>query len=159
MRSAACRSGTLIPLFGACFTNNTGAQIVSLSIAYTGEQWIGYGGRADQLNFEYSANATDLTTGNLDGSFRAEFRFAVYHDRWSTERQCRRQPDRSQFQRHAEHRQWSDRLDPLDRRRCHRRRRWPGGGRFFADAAWHGGTLRHGIGQPEPRWPREAPPR
>src|SRR6185295_11721052 len=29
------RSGTLIPNFGACFTNNTGSTISSLAIAYT----------------------------------------------------------------------------------------------------------------------------
>src|SRR3954447_16446911 len=33
------RSGTLIPLFGACFTNNTGASIGSLQVSYNGEQW------------------------------------------------------------------------------------------------------------------------
>ena len=58
------RSGTLIPNFGACFTNNTGATIGSLATAYTGEEWrFGTTGRADQLNFEYSTNAVDLTTG------------------------------------------------------------------------------------------------
>jgi hypothetical protein len=58
------RSGTLIPLFGACYTNNTGATITSLAIAYTGEEWrLGTAGRTDQLNFEYSTNATDLVTG------------------------------------------------------------------------------------------------
>ncbi|MEW6130100.1 MAG: HYR domain-containing protein [Acidobacteriota bacterium] len=58
------RSGTLIPLFGASFTNNTGATITSLQVAFTGEQWrLGTASRTDQLNFEYSTNATDLTTG------------------------------------------------------------------------------------------------
>jgi hypothetical protein len=58
------RSGTLIPLFGACFTNNTGATITSLAIAYNGEEWrLGTAGRTDQMNFEYSLNATDLVTG------------------------------------------------------------------------------------------------
>jgi predicted extracellular nuclease len=58
------RSGTLIPNFGAAFTNNTGATINSLAVAYTGEEWrFGTLGRADQINFEYSTNATDLTTG------------------------------------------------------------------------------------------------
>ena len=59
------RSGALIPLFGACFTNNTGSTINNLDIAYTGEQWrLGAtGGRTDQINFEFSTNATDLITG------------------------------------------------------------------------------------------------
>lgn len=58
------RSGTLISIFGACFTNNTGGTISSLAIAYTGEQWrLGTAARADGLGFEYSLNATSLTTG------------------------------------------------------------------------------------------------
>jgi uncharacterized repeat protein (TIGR01451 family) len=60
------RSGTLIPLFGAKFTNNTGATITSLDVSYTGEQWR-FGGVhstvADRLDFQYSTNATDLSTG------------------------------------------------------------------------------------------------
>jgi uncharacterized repeat protein (TIGR01451 family) len=58
------RSGTLIPLFGACFTNNTGSTITSLAVAYNGEEWrLGTAGRTDQMSFEYSTNATDLVTG------------------------------------------------------------------------------------------------
>jgi len=60
------RSGTLIPLFGAKFTNNTGATITSLDISYVGEQWR-FGGVhstvPDRLDFQYSVNATDLSTG------------------------------------------------------------------------------------------------
>ncbi|MFL6209062.1 MAG: Calx-beta domain-containing protein [Pyrinomonadaceae bacterium] len=60
------RSGTLIPLFGAKFTNNTGATITSLDVSYTGEEWR-FGGVhstvADRLDFQYSVNATDLSTG------------------------------------------------------------------------------------------------
>ena len=58
------RSGTLISIFGACFTNNTGGTISSLAIGYTGEEWrLGTAARADSLGFEYSLNATSLTTG------------------------------------------------------------------------------------------------
>src|SRR3954449_3668320 len=60
------RSGTLIPLFGAKFTNNTGTTITSLDVSYTGEEWR-FGGVhstvADRLDFQYSVNATDLSTG------------------------------------------------------------------------------------------------
>jgi len=64
----ALRSGTLIPFFGAKFTNNTGATITSLSVAYTGEEWrLGTAARTDQINFELSTNATDLTTGTYTG--------------------------------------------------------------------------------------------
>ena len=62
------RSGTLIPLFGACFTNNTGSTITSLAVALNGEEWrLGTAGRTDQMNFEYSTNATDLSTGTWTG--------------------------------------------------------------------------------------------
>jgi len=64
----ALRSGTLIPLYGAKFTNNTGSTITSLDIAYTGEEWrLGTAARTDQINFEISTNATDLSTGTYTG--------------------------------------------------------------------------------------------
>jgi hypothetical protein len=45
------------------FTNNTGATISSLDVAYAGEQWrLGQSGRgADRLDFEYNLSATSLT--------------------------------------------------------------------------------------------------
>ncbi len=55
-------SGTLQSTIGACFTNNTGANIGVLQIAFTGEQWRS-GDTAnvpDSLTFEYSLNATSL---------------------------------------------------------------------------------------------------
>jgi uncharacterized repeat protein (TIGR01451 family) len=62
------RSGTLIPIFGACYTNNTGATLTSLAVAYTGEEWrLGTAARTDQISFEYSTNATDLVTGAWTG--------------------------------------------------------------------------------------------
>lgn len=58
------QSGTLIPTYGACFTNNTGSTLTSLDVAYTGEEWrLGTAARTDQISFEYSLNATDLVTG------------------------------------------------------------------------------------------------
>ena len=58
------RTGTLIPLFGAGFTNNTGSTVTSLAISYTGEQWrLGFAARTDRLDFQYSTNATSLSTG------------------------------------------------------------------------------------------------
>ena len=58
-------SGTLTPTIGASFTNSTGSTITTLSIAYVGEQWrLGASGRgADRLDFQYSMDATNLTTG------------------------------------------------------------------------------------------------
>ena len=58
------RSGNLIPLFGVEFRNDSGSTIASLAIAYTGEQWrLGTTNRADRLDFQYSLDATSLTTG------------------------------------------------------------------------------------------------
>ncbi|MBI2512563.1 MAG: PEP-CTERM sorting domain-containing protein [Opitutae bacterium] len=58
------QSGTLIPIFGAQFTNSTGATITSLAIAYRGEEWrLGTASRTDKLTFEYSLDATGLTNG------------------------------------------------------------------------------------------------
>jgi predicted extracellular nuclease len=58
------QSGSLLPTFGAQFTNNTGATITALTISYTGEQWrYGATGRIDRLDFQYSVDATSLTTG------------------------------------------------------------------------------------------------
>lgn len=58
------RSGTLVPIFGAAFTNDTGSTITSLLISYVGEQWrVGTTGRPDRLDFQYSLDATDLVNG------------------------------------------------------------------------------------------------
>jgi len=58
------QSGTLNPTIGAAFTNNTGGAITSLAIAYTGEQWrLGTLARTDRIDFQYSIDATSLTTG------------------------------------------------------------------------------------------------
>src|SRR5437763_1476523 len=64
----ALRSGTLIPLYGAKFTNNTGSTITSLNVAYTGEEWrLGTAARTDQINFEISTNAPSLSPGTYTG--------------------------------------------------------------------------------------------
>jgi len=58
------QSGSLIPIVGAAFTNATGGTISSLAVAYTGEQWrLGTLARLDRLDFQYSLDATSLTTG------------------------------------------------------------------------------------------------
>ncbi|HVH32823.1 MAG TPA: Calx-beta domain-containing protein [Tahibacter sp.] len=62
----ALQSGSVIPSIGAAFTNDTGATITDLAIAFTGEQWrIGNNttARDDRLDFEYSTDATGLGTG------------------------------------------------------------------------------------------------
>jgi len=58
------QSGTLNPTIGAAFSNDTGATIVGVDVAYTGEQWrVGTANRPDRLDFQYSLDATSLTTG------------------------------------------------------------------------------------------------
>jgi uncharacterized protein len=60
------RSGNLIPVIGASFTNNTGSTITSLDITYIGEMWrAGVLNRnaVDRIDFQLSTNATSLTTG------------------------------------------------------------------------------------------------
>ncbi len=58
------RASTYEGQIGACFVNNTGRPITSLEIKYDGERWrTGVTGRSDKLQFEYSTNATDLTSG------------------------------------------------------------------------------------------------
>ena len=62
------QSGSLVPSFGACFTNNTGTAVNSLAIAYTGEEWrLGTAARTDSINFQYSTSATSLSTGTWTG--------------------------------------------------------------------------------------------
>ena len=58
------RSSNLIPVMGSFYINNTGATVTSLTITYTGEQWrLGATGRNDRLDFQFSTDATNLSTG------------------------------------------------------------------------------------------------
>jgi len=58
------QSGTLIPTIGASFINNTGLTINEITIEFTGEQWrLGALGRLDKLDFQYSTNASGLSSG------------------------------------------------------------------------------------------------
>ena len=58
------QSGTLIPVIGAQFQNNSGSAILGITVSYTGEEWrLGTASRTDQLNFQYSTDATSLATG------------------------------------------------------------------------------------------------
>ncbi len=58
------RTGTLVPTVGAFYRNNTGATVNALEISYTGEEWrLGTASRTDQLDFQYSTDATSLATG------------------------------------------------------------------------------------------------
>jgi autotransporter-associated beta strand protein len=69
------QTNSLKTTIGAAFTNNSGLQLVSVAIQYKGEQWrfggeTNRGGAADRLDFQYSTNATSLSTGtwsDVDG--------------------------------------------------------------------------------------------
>jgi hypothetical protein len=54
--------GALQSTVGACFVNNSGLPITSLSVSYTGEQWrLGVADATiDRLDFQFSTNATAL---------------------------------------------------------------------------------------------------
>lgn len=57
-------SGTLTPTVGVQLTNDTGAAITQLDVAYTGEQWrLGALARADRLDVQISLDATALNNG------------------------------------------------------------------------------------------------
>src|ERR1051326_1678215 len=97
------RSGTLIPLFGAKFTNNTGATITSLDVSYTGEQWR-FGGVhstvADRLDF-VQRQCDGLIYGDVLGCKRPRLQSArdSGHCRCAR-RQRRRQPHGHLFDYH-----------------------------------------------------------
>lgn len=59
-------SGNLKPSFGVSFANNTGLDIISVNIAYRGEQWRrgNTTSQVDSLHFAYSTNATSLSDGS-----------------------------------------------------------------------------------------------
>jgi hypothetical protein len=58
------QSGSVFPTIGAQIQNNSGAAITKLKISYTGEEWrLGTADRTDKLSFEYSTDATSLTSG------------------------------------------------------------------------------------------------
>ena len=57
-------SNSLQTSFGAKIRNSTGTTLNSIVISYTGESWrIGSSSRTDQLNFQYSTDATSLDDG------------------------------------------------------------------------------------------------
>lgn len=64
-RAFGClQSGSVTPTLGASFTNNSGGTITEMVISYSGEQWrLGTLNRVDRLDFQYSLNATSLSTG------------------------------------------------------------------------------------------------
>ncbi len=67
-------SGSLTSTLGVQIRNSTGQTITSITISYTGEQWrCGTAGRTDQLDFQYSLNATSLSTGTWTDNNSLDF--------------------------------------------------------------------------------------
>jgi hypothetical protein len=59
------QSGSLVPIIGSSYINQTGTTITSLLVKYRGEQWrLGATSRIDRLDFQYSLNATALNNGS-----------------------------------------------------------------------------------------------
>lgn len=59
-------SGNVVSSIGASFINNVGAGVgtIDVTISYVGEQWrLGATSRVDRLDFQYSTDATSITTG------------------------------------------------------------------------------------------------
>ncbi len=70
----ALRSGSLVPVLGVQIRNSTGSTITSITVSYTGEQWrCGATGRTDRLDFQYSLNATSLSTGTWTDNNTLDF--------------------------------------------------------------------------------------
>jgi hypothetical protein len=58
------RSGSVSTVIGVELENRTGTTITALLLSYVGEQWrLGATGRQDGMDFQYSLNATSLSTG------------------------------------------------------------------------------------------------
>ncbi|OON69339.1 hypothetical protein B0919_08615 [Hymenobacter sp. CRA2] len=61
----ALLSGAQSSILGGSFINNTGAPLTSLTISYVGETWrVGAANRSDKLTFQYSTDATSLSTSS-----------------------------------------------------------------------------------------------
>jgi hypothetical protein len=65
------RKGNFVATFGVEFSNGGSSAIEAFEIAYYGEEWrLGTTDRQDRLDFQYSLDATSLTTGtwiDVDG--------------------------------------------------------------------------------------------
>lgn len=70
-------SNSFIATIGSFYVNNTGATVNTLAISYTGEQWRSGDntGPKDSLVFQYSLNATDLTTASGTWVFVPQLNF------------------------------------------------------------------------------------
>ncbi|MDB5191208.1 MAG: hypothetical protein JWQ96_771 [Segetibacter sp.] len=67
-------SGSVSPIIGVAFTNNSNSTITAFTVSYTGEQWrLGATSRLDRLDFQYSFDATSLSTGSWTDADNLDF--------------------------------------------------------------------------------------
>ncbi|MEO7444414.1 MAG: endonuclease [Ferruginibacter sp.] len=67
-------SGSVKPTIGVLFSNNTGGAINSITVTYAGEQWrVGVLNREDRLDFQYSLDATSLSSGTWTDENNLDF--------------------------------------------------------------------------------------
>lgn len=58
------RSGSVTTIIGVELQNSTGTTITTILLSYIGEQWrLGATGRQDRMDFQYSLDATSLSSG------------------------------------------------------------------------------------------------
>lgn len=77
------QSNSLNSTFGFYLKNTTGSIISSLEISYTGEQWkLGATGRVDRLDFQFSTNATSLSTGTWNDVDNLDFAAPIQWNPW-----------------------------------------------------------------------------
>lgn len=68
------QSSSVNPMIGVQFANNSGTAITAINITYTGEQWrLGALARQDKLDFQYSIDATSLSTGTWTDENNLDF--------------------------------------------------------------------------------------
>jgi hypothetical protein len=67
-------SGTISSKIGAHFINNGSETLTGINLQFRGEQWrLGDTGRNDRLDFQYSTDATSLTTGTWTDANALDF--------------------------------------------------------------------------------------
>ena len=153
------QSGSLNPTIGAAFTNDTGSTVTTLAISYTGEQWrLGTLNRADRIDFQYSLDATSLTTGTWTDVDALDFAapttgptVGVLDGNTAANRAAVSGQISGSLSRQEEL------LDPVDQLRRFRRGRRARSGRLLPDALGRRGRpvrAQHGAGEQCDRRPR-----
>ena len=71
-------SNNLTTQIGVSFQNNTGSPLTTLIVEYTGEQWrMGVAGTQDSIVFQYSLDATSISTGTWTNYVQLNFKAPI----------------------------------------------------------------------------------